>query len=283
MKTAYQLYIADIEKIPLMNKVEELAHFRLWKEQGSDAARIAIYRANLRFVVKVAHNYKNQGASILDLIGDGNFGLDSAMRNFDYKTGNKLISYAVWHIRQAMLELLARQSRFISITGAEAVQKSTLDKVAKKLAQKLKREPTEAEIAENLGFTIEKVRHMEMMLKNQASVSLDAKIGGTGKAPAVLRDVIPDINARNPEDVTDMSEFVLKLLKDAKLSVKQINVLTSYYGIKRHPRTLEDIGFDYSHSRERMRQIKEEALKKLLEFQKRAGKLKLPNILEEVF
>lgn len=277
MKNAYQLYIREIENIPPLSKKEEQLYFRLWKEKGNKLARMAIYKSNLRFVASVAHRYKNQGVDILDLISEGNFSLDTAMERFDYTTDNKLLSYAVWYIRQAMLELLARQSRFISITGTEAVQKATLDKAAAKLTQKLGRKPTEAEVAENIGFTIERVRHMERMLDNQSFTSLDVKMHDMN-----LQDILPDTKAKNPENINDRSKVIMKFLKDADLSEKQINVLTSYYGIKRHPRTLEDIRFDYNHSRERMRQIRDEALDKLRAFNKKTTIYNIPNVLEDV-
>ena len=282
MKTAYQLYMAEIENIPSMSKAEELMHFRLWKERGKKSARLAIYKANLRFVVKVAHKYKNQGVAVIDLISEGNCALDTAMEKFNHNSGNKFISYAVWHIRQAMLSLLAMQSRFISITGTEAVQKANLDKAANKLAQELNREPTEHEIADKVGCAVERVRHMEMMLENNVVASLDAEVDEGGRLTMTLQDVISDKNANPPDDINDTTTIILKFLKDAELSEQQIAVLTSVYGINRNARSLEEIRFDYNHSRERMRQVKDEALKKLQAFTRKAKVFNIPNLLEEV-
>ena len=282
MKTAYQLYMAEIENIPSMSKAEELMHFRLWKERGKKSARLAIYKANLRFVVKVAHKYKNQGVAVIDLISEGNCALDTAMEKFNHNSGNKFISYAVWHIRQAMLSLLAMQSRFISITGTEAVQKANLDKAANKLAQELNREPTEHEIADKVGCAVERVRHMEMMLENNVVASLDAEVDEGGRLTMTLQDVISDKNANPPDDINDTTTTILKFLKDAELSEQQIAVLTSVYGINRNARSLEEIRFDYNHSRERMRQVKDEALKKLQAFTRKAKVFNIPNLLEEV-
>ena len=282
MKTAYQLYMAEIENIPSMSKAEELMHFRLWKERGKKSARLAIYKANLRFVVKVAHKYKNQGVAVIDLISEGNCALDTAMEKFNHNSGNKFISYAVWHIRQAMLSLLAMQSRFISITGTEAVQKANLDKAANKLAQELNREPTEHEIADKVGCAVERVRHMEMMLENNVVASLDVEVDKGGRLTMTLQDVISDKNANPPDDINDTTTTILKFLKDAELSEQQIAVLTSVYGINRNARSLEEIRFDYNHSRERMRQVKDEALKKLQAFTRKAKVFNIPNLLEEV-
>jgi RNA polymerase primary sigma factor len=216
---------------------------------------------------------------LLDLISEGNFALDTAMENFNRNAGIKFISYAVWQIRQAILDLIARQSRFVRITGTEAVQKANLDRASSKLAHKLNREPTILEKAENVGYTVEKVQHMELMLSNNTVASLDTD---RSESSVNLQEIIPDTNAKSPDNIKDATEVVLKFLSDANLSEKEINVLTSFYGIKRHPRTLEDIRFDYDHSRERMRQIRDEALEKLRSFNKKAVMFNLPNLIEEV-
>lgn len=278
MKTAYQLYLKEIENIPIMSKKAEVVYFDAWKK-GNEKARLKIYSSNLRFVVKVAHNYKNQGIAILDLISEGNLALDLALERFDHKSDNKFISYAVWYIRQAILELLARQSRFVSIHGAEAVFKANLNKARNKLMQKLGREPSEEELANDTGFTIVKVRHMEKMLQNNAVTSIDSPVGDGNK---LFKDIIPDDKFDSPEPKDNMSKLVLTYMNQAELDEQEINVITSYFGINREPRNLEEISFDYDLSRERMRQIKEKALNTLQAFAKKSEKLNVPTVINEL-
>jgi len=266
MLNTYQLYLKEINDIPPLSKDTEQKYFMAWKNYGMESARKKIYRSNLRFVVKTAHNYKNQGVDILDLISEGNMALDTAMERFDYTTGNKFISYAVWYIRQAMLELLARQSRFVSITGAEAVFKANFNKAVCKLMQKLNRMPTEEEIAKETKFTLEKIKHMNRMLSNSTGISIDEPIYVNSNKKNTLRDVIADDRFDLPDVSDNLTEIILKKFDEAGLKNKEIDILCSLFGINRPKRNLEEISFDYGQTRERMRQIKEKALKTLKAF-----------------
>lgn len=274
MKTAYQLYMREIENIPPLTKNAERAHFIAWRQHGIKSSRDKIYKANLRLVVKVAHKYKNQGIEILELINEGNLGLNAAMERFEIDKHLKFISYAVWYIRQAMLEHLARQSRFVSITGAEAVFKANLNKAAIKLMQKLDREPTIKELSIETGFPVRKIDHMEKMLKNDSARSLDTPIVRDNHSKITVKDTIEDDKFGSPVPCDNMTVAVLKLFEQADLNAQEVHVLKSYFGIEQPERNLEEISFDYSITRERIRQIKEKALETLKDFDRRSKKLK---------
>lgn len=279
MLDAYQLYMRDIKEIKPLDQEAENKYFKAWKECGLEKARTKIYISNLRFVVKIAHKYTNLGIPILELINEGNIGLAESMDRFNYTRGIKFISYSVWYIRQAMLSHIAKHSRFLKITGTEANFKQQLNEVSRKLSQILKREATEMELVEHSGFSLEKVRHMERVLRSNAINSMDSK----GKDNYSLSDIIPDTKFNKPDDIDDKTEIILKFLKRAKLTKKQINVLTSYYGIgTKTRRNLSEISDDYSHTRERMRQIKDEALKILKSFDDKSKVFGHNSILEEI-
>ena len=262
-KTAHRLYMREIENIPPMTKQAERAYFIAWKDKGMEAARTKIYRANLRFVTKVANNYRSCGLPIIDLISEGNLALDRAMKEFDYNYDVKLISWAVWKIRQAILKLLAEQGHMVSVTGTEMTNKSKVDKAINRLHQKLQREPTLNELEIETGFPTEKITHILLTLGYDSFVSLSKPIG-INKDKLMMEDTIADDKMDKPDDIDDPRAEVAKLLKEANLNEKSMNVITSYFGIDdKGERTLEEIGFDYNQTRERMRQIKEKAMKAL--------------------
>ena len=280
MRTAYQIYCKDIEKTIPLSKDEEHKHFIAWKEHKRESSRTAIYVANLKFVVKVAHKYKNQGVDILDLINEGNIGLSMAMDRFEYNRGLKFITYAIWYIRQAMLEFLAKQSRFVSITGAEAGFKVDLNKAGIKLMQKFSREPTEEELSAETGFAIDRIRHMNKMLSNNANMSLDTPVGDGGNA--TLKDTIKDDKFDSPETSNNMTEAIVTFIDQAKLNNREKTVLKAFYGIEGGRGNLQAIAFDYNLSRERMRQIKEKALTALRAFNRESKAFGYKNALLDV-
>lgn len=280
-KTAYQLYMREIENIAPLSREDEIKHFVNWKENGDVKSQNAIYVSNLRFVVTLSHHYKNKGVDILDLINEGNVGLSVAMDRFDYKRGIKFISFAVWNIKQAMLELIANQSRFVSITGTEGVIKQNLNKAGIKLMQQLHREPTEQELADETGLSIEKVRHMERMLKYESAQSLDAP-NLHGYRTITLKDTIKDDKFRSPDKAVNKTKILLKSFDEAGLDERQKHVIKAVYGIEQEPKNLQELAFDYNMSRERMRQIKEEALEALRAFSRKSKKLNAPHAFDEI-
>ena len=282
MKTAYQIYMRDIENIAPLTRKDEINHFINWKVNGDKSSRSAIYAANLRFVVKVSHNYKYLGIDILDLINEGNIGLSTAMDRFDHTVNIKFISFAVWYIRQSMLELIAYQSRFVSITGTEGVFKQKLNKAGIKLMQILHREPTDVELAEETGFAVEKVRHMESMLKHDSSLSLDTPVNKHKTTNITIQDSIKDDKFDAPDASVNMIAVIVKMLDQSGLSDKELHVVKAYFGINQEPRTLEDISNDYNMTRERIRQIREEALENIRAFSRKSKKLNIKNALDEV-
>ena len=280
MLTAYQIYCKDIEKTIPLSKDEEHKHFIAWKEHKRESSRTAIYVANLKIVVKVAHKYKNQGVDILDLINEGNIGLSMAMDRFEYNRGLKFISYAIWYIRQAMLEFLAKQSRFVSITGAEAMFNVDLNNAGIKLMQKFNREPTEEELSAETGFPIDRIRHMNKMLSNNANMSLDTPVGDGGNA--TLKDVIKDDTFSSPDTSNNITKYIAKFIDQARLTNREKNVIKRIYGIERERENLQAIAFDYNLSRERMRQIKEKAIDALIAFNRESKAFGRKNALMDI-
>lgn len=283
MKTAYQIYMSDIENIAPLSRKDEINHFINWKVNGDESSRSTIYAANLRFVVKVSHKYKYLGIDILDIINEGNIGLSTAMDRFDHTANIKFISFAVWYIRQSILELIAYQSRFVSITGTEGVLKQKLNKAGIKLMQKLHREPTDIELSEETGFAIDKVRHMQSMLKNDSSLSLDTPVNKHNTTNITIQDSIKDDKFVAPDDIDASinTDLILKTLKQV-LSDKEFHVLKACFGINQEQRTLEDISIDYKVTKERIRQIREKALENLRAFSRKNKKLNIKNALDEV-
>jgi len=280
-KTTYQLYLREIENVKPLTAAEEKAHFVAYNELGSEKARMKIYVSNLRFVVKTAHKYKNQGVPIIDLISEGNLSLDKAVKRFDRTSGYKFITYAVWWIRQSMLQLLAEQSRFISVTGAEAGLKLKINKAAQKLAQKLGRIPNNVELAFETRLPIQRIRRIQETLSNNTVTSLDKPILSKSDGNLTLQDTIVDDKFGSPEPVDSVLNPLLKYLDEANLSEQEKDVLLSYYGINQPKKNLEEISIKWEKTGERMRQIKEKALDTLRGFENMSRKCNRTNALDE--
>ena len=266
--TAYQLYMREIDKMPSLTIKAETEYFKAWKA-GSAKARTVLYSSNLLFVVKIAHKYKHLGIDILDLINEGNLALDRALNRFDHEKNLKFISYAVWWVRQAILQHLAEQGQFVSVTGAEMTLNVRMMKMGHKLAHELGREATDEELSNATGLTLKKINHMRRMLVPQANPSLQAKIDSDSGENLSIQDVIADRTSPKPDDVKNREKRIMELFHEAKLSEQQINVVTSFFGINTGKRNLEEISFDYGKTKERMRQVKEEALERLKGFDQR--------------
>jgi RNA polymerase primary sigma factor len=254
-------YLQEIGRVDLISPEEEV-QLAIRIKQGDQKALDRLTKANLRFVVSVAKQYQNQGLSLSDLINEGNFGLIKAAQRFDETRGFKFISYAVWWIRQSILQALAEQSRIVRLPLNKVGLSNKISRAYSQLEQEYEREPTVEELAELLDIELEEV---ETTLGVAARhVSMDAPFGDTEEAS--LLDVLENPNA----DPTDAElEHVDSLRRELgrslnTLSDRQRDVLMLFYGIGiENPMSLEDIGERFALTRERVRQIKDKAITRL--------------------
>jgi len=252
-------YLHEISGFALIDRGEEK---RLARAIGSgdDEALNQLVRANLRFVVSVAKRYQNLGVPLSDLINEGNVGLLRAARRFDGSRGTKFISYAVWWIRQAILQALAEQGRVVRIPMNRAGEVSKLTRARSSLRQELGRAPTVAELSEATSLDPTEVEGL--LLMTQGALSLDAPV--SAEDDGRLMDYLP---AEGAEADRAAFERALKETVDEALTglkPREASVLRLYYGLdEQSPMTLEDIGTQMGVTRERIRQIKEKALLRL--------------------
>lgn len=254
------IYLKQIHDIPLLTRADEADLARRIRA-GEEEALHRLVESNLRFVVSVAKQYAGQGLSLTDLINEGNIGLIRAAERFDEKRGFKFISYAVWWVRQAMLQALAEQSRIFRVPLNRATTLYRLGKVRQRLTQDLGREPTVEEIAERLKLSRKEVRGT-LDIAN-VPLSMDESYGEDEENP--LRDYLRDEEADAPDVDTyrrTLGEDVAEVLDG--LPERERQILVRYFGIGgQEPETLERIGERLELTRERIRQIKEETLQKL--------------------
>lgn len=253
-------YLRDISAYPLISREEEAELARRIRV-GDQEALDKLVRSNLRFVVSVAKKYQNQGVSLSDLINEGNLGLIRAAHKFDETKGIKFISYAVWWIRQAILQALAEQSRIVRVPLNRAGTLHRIGKRANALLQELGREATHAEIADGMDITEEEVA--KTMSISQVHLSLDAPL--TPGEDNRLLDYLPDTIHPNPEDQT-FDKARTEAIEESLCALKEreAKILRLYFGIDdTEPMTLEEIGALLGITRERVRQIKEKALSRL--------------------
>jgi RNA polymerase primary sigma factor len=253
-------YLREISVYPLITREDE-CRLAGRIRQGDGEALETLVRSNLRFVVAVAKKYQNQGVSLSDLINEGNIGLMRAARKFDESKGIKFISYAVWWIRQAILQALAEQSRIVRVPLSRAGAVHRIGKRSSVMTQELGREPTLQEVAAELDVPEDEVSHALSM--SQVYLSLDAPLvpGEDGQ----LLDYLCDQFSPGPDD--EVYEHALKRsIEEAlgTLSEREGRVLRLYFGLdEMEPMTLEQIGEKFGITRERVRQIKEKALLRL--------------------
>ena len=253
-------YLQEIGQITLLKPEEEVDLAQRIK-QGDAEALHALVRANLRFVVSVAKKYQGQGLTLSDLINEGNYGLIKAAQRFDETRGFKFISYAVWWIRQAILQALAEQSRVVRLPLNRIGTISKIRKMSAKLTQDLDRPPNVDELAAELDISPEKVR--DALKHSGRHLSMDAPFNDEDDNS--LLDVLPDADDIPPDEF--LMDESLKIDIGRALSTlhpREAEITRLYFGIGReHPMTLEEIGQQFSLTRERVRQIKEKALRKL--------------------
>ena len=263
-------YYAEIGKVKLLTPEEEIELARRIKQDDQKALQ-QLVTANLRFVVSVAKSYQNHGLSLEDLINEGNLGLITAAYRFDETRGFKFISYAVWWIRQAILQAIAEKTRMIRLPLNRVGTLTKIGKVYSKLEQEYERSPTNEEIA-----TILEVDPTEVsgtIAKAARVASIDSPLISNGNSRLV--DIIEDKDELTPDsDLMDESlrDEVNYMLKS--LTAREAKVLKLYFGLDgKKPRTLEEVGAEFRLTRERIRQIKETALKKLRQSSRKSALL----------
>ena len=257
---ALDKYLADIAKEPMITPDEEVELAQKIK-MGDQIALDRLVRANLRFVVSVAKQYQNQGLSLADLINEGNVGLIKAAQRFDETKGFKFISYAVWWIRQAILQAVAEQSRMVRLPLNQVGFISRVKKTASYLEQLYQRKPTIKEIADELDMPEDKV---ETALKvNAKEVSMDAPISSDDDM-TFIDTVIPEDNYDADRIVVSESESAAIKRSLSVLNEKERKIIIYYFGLDSNKSySLEEIGNMMDMTRERVRQVKDKALKKL--------------------
>ncbi len=258
---ALDKYLNDIGKIPMLNADEEADLARRIRE-GDQLALERLTKANLRFVVSVAKQYQNQGLSLSDLINEGNVGLMKAARRFDETKGFKFISYAVWWIRQSILQAIVEYSRIVRLPLNKVGSYNKVNEAFLSFVQEFEREPTNEELAELLDMSPKEVANM--LKGNGRHVSVDAPLSGEDGDSTML-DVISSDEGMSP-DGTLMEQSLKEEVQQGLsiLSPREVEVLSAYYGLNGYkPLTLEEIGELYGLTRERVRQIKERAIRRL--------------------
>lgn len=253
-------YLREISRYPLIDREEEARLAKRIRE-GEHAALNELVRANLRFVVSVSKKYQNQGVPLPDLINEGNVGLIKAARRFDESKGIKFISYAVWWIRQAILQALAEQSRVFRVPLNRAGMMYRISRKTAALVQELGREPTAGEVARSLGMSVEEVE--ETMSIARSHLSLDAPM--VPGEDSSLMDCLPDLLSPGPEEQAFEKALVDALNATLEtVEAREAAVIRRYFGLGDEvPRSLEAIGGELGITRERVRQIKEKALQRL--------------------
>jgi RNA polymerase primary sigma factor len=253
-------YLQEIGEVELLTPDQEIELAKRIKK-GDQSALETLTKANLRFVVSVAKQYQNQGLDLCDLINEGNLGLIKAAKRFDETRGFKFISYAVWWIRQSILQALAEQSRVVRLPLNRVGALNKIGKTYNALEQQMEREPTPDEIASELEMSAYEVT--DTMKRSGRHLSMDAPFN-MGEENRLL-DIIHNDSQPAP-DSSLMSESLRTEVHRAlaTLSEREAEVVRLYFGLHReHPMTLEEIGEKFSLTRERVRQIKEKALRRL--------------------
>ena len=256
-------YLQEIGKVELVGPEEEV-RLAILIRKGDQNALDKLTKANLRFVVSVAKQYQNQGLTLSDLINEGNLGLIKAAQRFDETRGFKFISYAVWWIRQSILQSLAEQSRIVRLPLNKVGLNSRISKVYSQLEQEFERQPTPEEIANVLDEDADEVAATMGVSAKHVSVDQPLSAGEDG----TLIDLLENKNATGTDSILVVTDSLNTEIERSlsTLSARQKEVILYFFGIGiDHPLSLEDIGERYNLTRERVRQIKDKALMKLRE------------------
>ena len=267
---SFDKYLQEIGKVDLITADQEV-EFASQIKKGDNVALEKLVKANLRFVVSVAKQYQNQGLSLPDLVNEGNLGLIKAAQRFDETRGFKFISYAVWWIRQSILQALAEQARIVRLPLNKIGSLNKINRTFSNLEQEFEREPSAEEIAEALELSPDEVK--ENMLNAGKHVSMDAPL--IDGEETNMYDVLRGDDSPNPEDGL-LHDSLKKEIERAlsTLTPRESDVVRLFFGLEGKPAmTLEEIGEKFDLTRERVRQIKEKAIRRLKQ-QSRSRQLK---------
>ena len=257
---ALQLFLKDIGKVPLLTAAQEVELAKRI-ERGDHPAKQKMVESNLRLVVSIAKNYRNQGLPFLDLIQEGTIGLVRAAEKFDYRKGFKFSTYATWWIRQAVARALADKARTIRMPVHVVEKLNKIGRIERKLLSELGRDPTIDEIAEELELDSVEIEHIKRSA--QAPISLEKPVGDEEESE--FGHFLADETAPAPDEAAETQlrkETLSRVLQT--LSLRERRVLEMRYGLDgQHPRTLDEVGRTFNVTRERVRQIENQCLKKL--------------------
>ncbi|MCO5261125.1 MAG: RNA polymerase sigma factor RpoD/SigA [Crocinitomicaceae bacterium] len=255
-------YLQEISKVEMISPEEEVELARKIK-QGDQAALDRLTKANLRFVISVSKQYQNQGLALPDLINEGNMGLIKAAERFDETRGFKFISYAVWWIRQSILQALAEQARIVRLPLNKVGNINRINKAYSELEQKYERPPTIDELADFLDFTVNDVR--QSLINSGRHVSMDAQLVEGDDSSSSLYDLLTNDAMPAPDEklrVESLQNDIERSL--STLTSREGDVVRLFYGLSGvKPLSLEEIGDQFDLTRERVRQIKEKAIRRL--------------------
>jgi len=257
---ALQLFLKDIGKVPLLTAAQEVELAKRI-ERGDHSAKQKMVESNLRLVVSIAKNYRNQGLPFLDLIQEGTIGLVRAAEKFDYRKGFKFSTYATWWIRQAVARALADKARTIRMPVHVVEKLNKIGRIERKLLSEMGREPSVEEIARELEIAPEEIEHIRRSA--QVPISMEKPVGDEEESE--FGHFLADDSAPAPDEVAESTlrkETLRRILET--LSLRERRVLEMRYGLDgQHPRTLDEVGRTFNVTRERVRQIENQCLKKL--------------------
>ncbi|MCA0429773.1 MAG: RNA polymerase sigma factor RpoD/SigA [Bacteroidetes bacterium] len=255
------MYLADIGRVELITADEEVTLAQKIRN-GDQKALDKLVKANLRFVVSVSKQYQNQGLSLPDLINEGNMGLIKAAQRFDETRGFKFISYAVWWIRQSILQALAEQSRIVRLPLNKIGSINKINKTLSKLEQQLEREPSYDELAEVLDMVPDEI--YDTMRNHSRHTSMDAPLSSTDDGGSMY-DLLENDNSLSPEKELLGESLQLEISRSlSTLTEREADVVKLFFGLNGyHQHSLEEIGEKFELTRERVRQIKEKAVRRL--------------------
>lgn len=259
-KSALKLYLHEIGQIPLLKPEEEVELARRIRK-GDEEARTKMIQSNLRLVVKIAHDYSNFGLPLLDLISEGNFGLIKAIERFDPDKGGRLSTYAAWWIKQSIKRALANQSKTIRLPVHLVDRIAKIRKVGLHLAEEFGREPTDEEIAYEMGVPASKISHLKSV--STRPTSLDAPVGD--QEGTELGDMVGDENAPNPFEKLRSKSLINDINRMIdRLDEREAEIIRMRFGLGgKTPKTLEQVGKAFDITRERVRQLQNIALSKM--------------------
>lgn len=255
------MYLQDIGRVELISAQDEVVLAQKIRA-GDQRALDKLVKANLRFVVSVSKQYQNQGLSLPDLINEGNFGLIKAAQRFDETRGFKFISYAVWWIRQSILQALAEQSRIVRLPLNKIGAINKINKTISKLEQDLEREPSYDEISEALEMMPQDI--IDTLRNNNRHMSMDAPLSANEDG-GTMYDLLRNESVHNPDKQLMGESLQLEIFRAlATLTEREADVVKLFFGLEgKHPHSLEEIGEKFNLTRERVRQIKEKAVRRL--------------------